>query len=132
MKPDVLDHPAVQLGEWLQKKRRERGIVARVFAGRIDLSPAEYAEVESGIIHWVGEKQEMRMPLLLGLNDEEVTEFNAMVSSARRASQLEFTDVFSENELAPARCCTADGKQIDEDRRKAIIKAVFTPLNRDA
>src|SRR5258708_7621612 len=132
MKAEILDHPAVQFGEWLKRKRRESGVVARVFAGRIDLSPAEYAEVESGIIHWIGGIQEMRIPLLLRLDEQGQADFNRMLSMAREQKDLEFADVYSEEELAPARCCTVGGKQIDEETRKAIIKAVFTPLNRDA
>jgi hypothetical protein len=131
MKTAILDHPAVQFGEWLKCKRRKSGVVARVFAGRIDLSPAEYAEVESGIIHWIGEIQEMRIPLLLGLDEDAEAEYNRILSAARNQAELKFSDVYSEEELAPARCCTNKGGQIDEETRKAIIKAVFTELPRD-
>src|SRR5438067_7369289 len=132
MKAEILDHPAVQFGEWLKCKRRESGVVARVFAGRIGLSPAEYAEVESGIIHWIETIQEMRIPLLLRLDEEGQAEFNRMLSMAREEKELSFSDVYSKEELAPARCCTLTSGQIDEEKRNAIIKAVFTPLKRDA
>jgi len=131
MKPDVKDHPAVQFGAWLKGKRRESGVVARVFAGRIDLSPAEYAEVESGIIDWIGDKQENKISLMLQFNENDQATFNHKLYLAREASHLTFADVYSEDELSPARCCTVDGKQIDAATRQAIIKAVFTPLHRD-
>ncbi len=128
MKPEIADHPAIRFSQWLKGKRRESGIVARVFAGQIDLSPAEYAEVESGIVSWIGEKQETLIPLLLAMDENTEAEFNYQLRLAREETELEFADIYSEEELAPARCCTVDGKQIDESTRKAIIKAVFTPL----
>jgi transcriptional regulator with XRE-family HTH domain len=132
MKNDVKDHPAVQFGAWLKAKRRESGVVARVFAGRIDLSPAEYAELESGIVDWLGEKQEATIPLLLNLNDDDQATFNHKLFLARERKGLAFADVYSEDELAPARCSTSGAQQIDEATRQAIIRAVFTPLTRDA
>jgi len=109
------------------KAPRKRNCGPR-FAGRVDLSPAEYAEVESGIVHWVGTKQENLIPILLGMNTSDEAQFNYKLRIAREQAGLEFADVYSEDELSPARCCTVDGKQINEDTRKAIIKAVFTPL----
>ena len=48
---------------------------------------------------------------------------------AREQPRLSFSDIYAEEELAPARCCTVDGKQISEELRNAIIKAVFSPLH---
>jgi hypothetical protein len=129
MKTQILEHPAVQFGQWLKGKRRESGTVARVFAGRIDLSPAEYAEVESGIVHWLEEKQVSRIPLLLGLDEQGEADFNYKLRLAKQETELSFSDVYGEEELAPARCSSTDGNQINEERRKAIIKAVFSPLH---
>src|SRR5438105_2595717 len=41
-----MKHPAKKLGAWLKKRRQHEGLVLRVFAGQIELSPAEYAEAE--------------------------------------------------------------------------------------
>jgi hypothetical protein len=130
MRNEIMNHPAVQFGQWLKAKRCSSRVVARVFACRIGLTPAEYAEVESGILDWIGEKQERLIPLLLHLDENEEAEFNYKLQLARAEKLLSFADVYSEDELAPARCCTIDGKQIDEQTRTAIIKAVFTPLSR--
>ena len=130
MRVEVKDHPGVQFGQWLKAKRCATKVVARVFAGRIGLSPAEYAEVESGIVYWIGEKQERLIPLLLHLDENQEAKFNYKLRLAKDAKSLSFAEVYGEAELAPARCCTIDGKQIDETTREAIIKAVFTPLPR--
>jgi hypothetical protein len=124
-------HPAVQFGAWLKSKRRESGVVARVFAGRIDLSPAEYAEVEAGIgiIHWIKSKQEALIAIMLKLDDDGEAELNRKLSSARESNRLEFSDVFSRDQLAPIRCSTDGDKQIDEEKRNAILDAVFKPLD---
>jgi hypothetical protein len=132
MRAQLSDHPAVRLAAWLKGKRRESGVVSRVFAGRLDLSPAEYAEVESGITHWIGEKQKVQIPSLLGLNELDTAEFNNQLQLAKQANQLGFADVYSEEDLAPARCSTVGGKQIDAETREAIIRAVFTPLEQTA
>ena len=123
------NHPAVQFGRWLRRKRRERDLTARVFAGRISLSHAEYAEVEAGIIRWIGEKQERLISLLLGLDDQEEAELNLGLRLARGESLLSFGDVFTREQLAPARCCTRNGKQITAEMKEAILNAVFTPLD---
>ena len=130
MRSEVMEYPAVLFGQWLKSKRCATRVVARVFAGRIGITPAQYAEVESGIVDWIGEKQERLIPLLLHLDENEEAEFNHTLRMAREQTSLSFAQIYSEDELAPARCCTIDGKQIDEKTRTAIIKAVFTPLNR--
>jgi hypothetical protein len=131
MKPDVLNHPAVQFGRWLRNVRRERRVVARVFAGRVELSPAKYAEVESGIIEWIGGKQESHIPVMLDFNPNQESQFREMLATARELPPLTFSDVYSREEMAPARCCTADGRQIDAATKEAILDAVFKPLSRD-
>ena len=127
----MLDHPAVLFGRWLSDKRRSSGVVARVFAGRIGLSPAEYAEVESGILHWLKEKQELKIPIMLDFDESTTADFNYKLRIAREAKELDFADVYTREELAPARCCSINGEQISEKTRNAIIDAVFTPLPRD-
>jgi len=122
-------HPAVEFAAWLKGKRRESGVVARVFAGRINLSPAEYAEVESGIVQWIGTKQVTMIPMMLNLDTDGEAEFNHKLYLAREATALKFSDVYTREELAPARCCTIDSKQIDAATREAILNAVFTPLS---
>ena len=37
-------------------------MVLRVFAGQIELSPAEYAEAEAGVVRWLGEDQQLWFP----------------------------------------------------------------------
>ena len=128
MNRGLSEHPAVQFAAWLKSKRRESGVVARVFAGRINLSPAEYAEVESGVIRWLKTKQLNLIPIMLQLDDDGMAEFNHKLYLAREASALEFASVYTREELAPARCSTVESKQIDEKTREAIINAVFTPL----
>jgi hypothetical protein len=125
---DLANHAAVLFGEWLKCKRRTVGITARVFAGRVRLSPAEYGEVEFGVVSWIGEAQETLIPLLLNLNDDEQAEFNHKLYLAREARPLSFGDLFTEDQLAPVRCSTTSGAQIDREKRRAILDAVFTPL----
>lgn len=111
--------------------RRESGVVARVFAGRVELSPAKYAEVESGIVEWIGGKQQENIPLMLNFDPNKEAVFNRMLSAAKEAEPLTFADVFSREEMCPARCSTANGRQIDAITKEAILQAVFTPLSRD-
>ena len=128
MNNELEQHPAIQFGQWLKNKRRESGIVARVFAGKIGLSPAEYAELEAGVIRWIATKQENLIVIMLKLDYNAESEFNNKLYLAREAKRLEFADVFSRDQLAPARCSTSGDKQIDENTRNAILDAVFTPL----
>ena len=125
-----MEHPAVQFGAWLKNKRRESGVIARIFAGRIDLSPAEYAEVEAGvgIIRWIQAKQEALITMMLKLDENGEAELNRMLSAAKAEKCLEFGDVFSRDQLDPVRCSTDGNEQIDEVKRKAILDAVFKPL----
>ncbi len=129
MKIELSQHAAVQFGAWLKEKRRESGVVARVFAGRIELSPAEYAEVEAGIVSWLGKKQESLIPIMLKLDYATESEFNHKLYLAREEKLLEFKDVFSREQLAPARCSTHGDQQIDDKTREDILNAVFTPLS---
>lgn len=131
MNNTLVEHPAVQFGAWLKSKRRESGVVARIFAGRIDLSPAQYAEVEAGvgILRWIKEKQEALIAIMLKFNSNEEAELKSKLSLAKGATRLEFGDVFSKDQLSPVRCSTDGDEQIDEQKRQAIIEAVFKPLD---
>src|SRR5436190_985174 len=53
----ISSHPAVRLGRFLRLARMTRGIVKRLFAGQIMLSPSAYTEVEAGVVRWVQEPQ---------------------------------------------------------------------------
>src|SRR5688572_28997472 len=99
------DHPAVKFGAWLKEKRREKRIVARVFAGSIGLSPAQYAEVEAGIVHWIKGLTQLRIETILDLTPDDLAAFNHMLYLAREAGEVQFDDVFSRDQLAPVRLC---------------------------
>jgi hypothetical protein len=131
MKPEIKDHPGVRFGRWLRSERRASGVVSRVFAGRVDLSPAKYAEVECGNVEWLGPDQESNIPALLSFNESKKADFTNMLSTARQLPPLAFSDIFSREEMSPARCCTATGHQIDAQIKEAILNAVFAPLPRD-
>jgi transcriptional regulator with XRE-family HTH domain len=121
-------HPAVELGLWLKAKRQAKKTVARVFAGRIGLSPAEYAELEAGVIKWLRQKQENLIPLMLDLSEQDLATFNNKASLARGAKALAFQDVFTRDQLTPVRLCSPKGEQLTAETREAILDAVFTPL----
>ncbi len=122
------EHPAKTLGAWLKAKRQAKNFTARVFAGRIGLSPAEYAEVEVGIVQWLGEKQRNLIVTILDLSADDEASFNHQNYRAAEAGALNFSDVFSRDQLAPARLCNVRGEQLTEQTREAILDAVFTPL----
>jgi transcriptional regulator with XRE-family HTH domain len=124
------EHPAVKFGEWLKSKRRESGVVARVFAGRIDLSPAQYAEVEAGIgiSRWITQKQVGLIAIMLDLDSDGEAELNHKIYLAKEVNDLRFDEVFSRDQLTPVRCSTCGNEQIDESKRTAILDAVFKPL----
>ena len=124
------EHPAVLFGQWLRNKRRDAGAVAREFAGRVDLSPAEYTEVELGIDvgRWITSKQENLISIMLNLDENGEAELNYKLHQAREASRIEFKDVFTREQLTPVRCSTICNEQIDEKKRNDILDAVFKPL----
>jgi len=125
---DISNHPAVTLGNWLRKQRIAAGYNARVFAGRLLLSPAEYAEVESGVVKWVGERQHLLIITILRLPQHIENQFSGMLNTAKAAAPLRFSDIFSRKQLAPVRLCKPDGKQITREESEAILEAVFTEL----
>src|SRR5207245_4148820 len=97
----AMRHPAKELGSWVKARRRQQGIVLRAFAGQIELSPAEYAEAEAGVGRWLGKKQELLIPQVLGLRVGERKRFLALLAKARAAEPLEFEDIFSRQQLEP-------------------------------
>jgi hypothetical protein len=124
------EHPAVLFGQWLRNKRRDADAVAREFAGRVDLSPAEYAEVELGIDvgRWITPKQQNLICIMLNLDETGEAELNYKLDQARSASRIQFGDVFTRDQLTPVRCSTLYNEQIDEKKREEILDAVFKPL----
>ncbi|HEY5041424.1 MAG TPA: hypothetical protein VIK53_05420 [Verrucomicrobiae bacterium] len=122
-------HPAKAFGDWLREKRRARNLVARVFSGAVWLSHAKYAELELGVIKWVSQKQELLIPLFLGLNKAEKAEFVAKLKAARSVKNLCFSDIFTRDELRPVRACHHNGKQITKEDEERILNAVFAPLS---
>jgi len=121
-------HPAVKFGGWLKARRQEHGIVARVFAGKIGLSPAEYAEVEAGIVQWIGVRQTLLIGNILGLSEAERNLMDADLGNAKSEKALQFKDLFNREQLEPMRASEKDGKQITEAMKKDILNAVFSPL----
>jgi transcriptional regulator with XRE-family HTH domain len=123
-----MKHPAVQLGAWLKARRQRAGIVLRVFAGQIGLSPAEYAEAEAGVVRWLGEEQAATIPQVLGLSASERKQFQALLADARSATPLEFDDLFTREQLEPVRLRHAEGKRAAVRAKNEILDAVFAPL----
>jgi hypothetical protein len=128
MTTQTQQHPAKAFGDWLREKRQARNVVARVFANSVWLSHAKYAEVELGIIKWITHKQEILIPLFLGLNGVEKEEFNAKLTAAKDTKSLCFSDIFPREILRPVRACHHLGKQITKDDEECILNAVFAPL----
>lgn len=128
MRQYIMKHPAVQLGAWLKARRQQRGLVLRVFAGQIGLSPAEYAEVEAGIVRWLGKEQEVAIAQVLGLAAPDRKEFLSLLAKARNAAPLAFEDLFSREQLEPVRLRYTKGKRADARTKKEILDAVFAPL----
>ena len=125
----AMRHPAVELGSWIKLRRQKLGVVARVFAGQIDVSPAEYAELEAGVVRWLGREQERLIPHVLGLSAEEHRRFTELLARARAAKPLEFSDIFSRGQLEPVRLREPNGKKLTAASKRAIIDAVFTPIH---
>ena len=121
-------HPAKQFGDWLREKRQSRSMVARVFAQRIWLSHAKYAEVELGVVKWISKEQESLIPMALAIVGDAKKQFNAMLREARAAEALQFSDIFSRDDLLPIRACHREGKQITKDDEERILNTVFNPL----
>jgi hypothetical protein len=121
-------HPAKAFGAWLREKRLRCNMAARVFAGKIWLSHAKYAEVELGIVKWIAHQQEVLIALALFQNDIERKEFTAKLKEAKAAKSLDFSDIFSRDDLRPVRACHHHGKQITKDDEERILNAVFAPL----
>jgi transcriptional regulator with XRE-family HTH domain len=123
-----MKHPAQELGSWLKTRRRRQGIVLRVFAGQIELSPAEYAEAEAGVVRWIGAAQATLIPQVLGLSTADRKQFLALLAKAQAAKPLEFDDLFTREQLEPVRLRHAKGKQGADRAKQEILDAVFAPL----
>lgn len=123
-----MKHPAKELGAWLKMRRQKQGMVLRVFAGQIELSPAEYAEAEAGVVRWLGQEPEALIPQVLGFSAPERRQFLALLNKARTAEPLEFEDIFTREQLEPVRLRHAKGKQTAARAKKEILDAVFASL----
>ncbi len=121
-------HPAQAFGLWLKAKRQAKGIIARIFAGQIWLSPSKYAEVESGVVKWVGSKQEAVIPILLDLAEAELKKFEKLLKAAKDAAALTFASIFNKTDLKPVRAAHSQGKQFSLDEENALLEIVFQPL----
>jgi hypothetical protein len=124
----TMKHPAKELGAWLKSLRQRHGFVARVFAGQIELSPAEYAEAEAGVVRWIGAEQEGLICQVLALSQAERREFEKRLADARTAKPLEFEDLFTREQLEPVRLRREGRKPLTKGEKNAIVDAVFAPL----
>ena len=123
-----MKHPAKELGAWLKARRREQGFVARVFAGQVELGPAEYAEAEAGVVRWIGKEQEGLICQVLTLSPADRKEFFKLLAQARAAKPLEFSDLYTRQQLEPVRLRCDGRKRLTEADKKVIVDAVFAPL----
>jgi transcriptional regulator with XRE-family HTH domain len=120
--------PPKELGAWLKAHRQEQGLVMRLFAGQIELSPGEYAEAEAGVVRWIGRDQERLICQVLALPPADKKEFLKLLAAAREAKPLEFADIFTRDQLEPVRLRSEGRKRLTEAGKTAILDAVFTPL----
>jgi hypothetical protein len=123
-----MNPPAIDLAVWLKTQRKQRGAVARVFAGQLELAPAKYAELEAGVVRWLSARQEELIPQVLGLSKDEVGVFTALLAKARAAKPLEFADVFTREQLEPVRLRQNKRQQLTTATKNRILDAVFQPL----
>ncbi len=123
-----MNHPAKELGAWLKERRQRQGFVARVFAGMIELAPAEYAEAEAGVVRWLGVDQARLICQVLALSGEDRQAFEALLGKAQKATPLEFAEVFTRGQLEPVRLRREGRKRLTKADKEAILDAVFTPL----
>ena len=112
----------------LEARRQRQGLVARVFAGQIELGPAEYAEAEAGVVRWIGPDQKRLICQVLLLSGAERQEFLKLLVQARAANPLEFADIFTRRQLEPVRLRRDGRKRLTQADKKAIVDAVFAPL----
>jgi transcriptional regulator with XRE-family HTH domain len=123
------NHPAVKLGRWLRLARQKKGLVKRSFAGQIALTPAQYSEVEAGVVRWLGERQRRAIRLVLDLNGKDRRTFNQLIEATRKSITLSFSNVFSREELEPIRYRWNDkSKKPGEFEKEAILNAVFADI----
>ena len=115
-----MKHPAKELGAWLKARRQRQGLVARVFAGQIELGPAEYAEAEAGVVRWIGQDQERLICQVLMLSSAERQEFLRLLAEARTAKPLEFADLFTREQLEPVRLRREGRKRLTEADKKPL------------
>jgi transcriptional regulator with XRE-family HTH domain len=120
--------PSVALGQWLREKRRALKLSARVFAERISLTHAQYAEAELGVFKWLASKQQALIPLTLDLNPFEIECFKKLTEEAEASAPLSFSNLFSRDELRPVRAFHLQGKQLTKADEERLLDAVFAPL----
>ena len=126
---DISTHPAVLLGHWLRSARQSKNIVKRLFAGQILLNPSEYTEMEAGVIRWLKEPQRRAIIAALDLAGKELEKFNELLTNARKATQLSFSNLFSREELEPIRYRYNDNfVKPDEMTKEVILNAVFSDI----
>ncbi|MDR3406613.1 MAG: hypothetical protein P4L99_29275 [Chthoniobacter sp.] len=122
-------HPAVKLGAWLKTSRQQKGIVKRLFAGLINLTPSQYSELEAGVVRWLGSSQRQAIATALDLAAAELKQFQTMVDSAMAAPRLLFGNVFSREELEPIRYRHNDRlQQPSEMEKEMILNGVFAEI----
>jgi hypothetical protein len=124
----ILDHPAVKLGLWLKELRQARGFVKRIFAEKIQLSPSKYTEVEAGVVRWIEDKQEEAIIATTEMSKMVTLEFRALLTEAREAVALAFSNLFTREQLTPLRSRLSSDRAIGEMERTMILDAVFAPL----
>lgn len=128
MNPSLHNHSAVRLGVWLRKNRIKKGLVKRVFALRISLSPSKYAEVEFGIVHWIKRQQEAAVRAVLELTEAQFALFMGLLAEARKLPDLLFTDIFTMQQLRVVRARTTDNRELTELEKQQLLLCVVAPL----
>jgi transcriptional regulator with XRE-family HTH domain len=126
---DLKSHPAVQFGMWLRTTRQAKGIVKRVFASQIFLTPSQYSEVEAGVVRWIQPAQKYAITMTFELEGQELKKFYGLLKKAREAVQLTFANIFTPEQLEPVRLRSDDHTYRPSPQDKGIIlRAVFTPI----
>lgn len=126
---DIASHPAVQLGLKLKSARQEKGIVKRIFAGLVGLTPSQYSELEAGVVRWLGETQRRSIASVLDFTAAETEKFRTVLEAARTSQPLLFGNLFSREELEPIRYRHNDRlHQPSEMEKEVILNGVFAEI----
>ena len=111
-------------GAFLKQKRLALDLSLREFAGKIEMQPSNYCNVEAGVLPPPPAETLERIGKALGIKKgtPDYTQFHDLAAKGRDGIPADVEQLIKENDLIPAMLRTVEYEKVTKEQLRGIIE----------